>query len=168
MPTTQNGQTHSNIFVDNSRRIVWVCLTILWDHFNAIKLLFSRCSKKTKQNKKQIASFFWRAPRISRLNEFQAQNLINLVKQCQIKINNLSFRNVMYWVLHKRNYAAVSLAERLEISEKMSFRNKIWLANWDQEDWDQETRFRKLYTLIMLCTGCSTKEAILLLLSQSA
>ena len=29
-PTPQNGQTHSSNSSANSRRIVWVCLTILW------------------------------------------------------------------------------------------------------------------------------------------
>ena len=29
-PTPQNGQTHSNNSSANCRRIVWVCLTILW------------------------------------------------------------------------------------------------------------------------------------------
>ena len=31
MPISQSGQTHSNNSSANWRRIVWVCLTILWD-----------------------------------------------------------------------------------------------------------------------------------------
>ena len=31
VPISQNGQTHSNNSLANCRRIVWVCLTILWD-----------------------------------------------------------------------------------------------------------------------------------------
>ena len=29
-PTPQNDQTHSNNFLGNSQRIVWVCLTTFW------------------------------------------------------------------------------------------------------------------------------------------
>ena len=31
VPISQNGQTHSNTSLAKCRRIVWVCLTILWD-----------------------------------------------------------------------------------------------------------------------------------------
>ena len=36
-PTPQNGQTHSNNLVAICRRIVWLCLTILWDGTYRIK-----------------------------------------------------------------------------------------------------------------------------------
>ena len=45
IPIPQNGQTHSNNSSANCRRIVWVCLAILWNWCLKVKLVKSH--KKT-------------------------------------------------------------------------------------------------------------------------
>ena len=40
-PTPENGQTHSNNLSANLRRIVWVCLTILWACLLRIKWIWA-------------------------------------------------------------------------------------------------------------------------------
>ena len=67
-------------------------------------------------------------------------------------------------MLHERSNITGSFAECLEVHENLTFPHAFWI-NSDKSN--KATRIRTTYILKMLYTGCSTNEAISLLLSWS-
>ena len=69
-------------------------------------------------------------------------------------------------MLQERSNNTVSFVEHLKFQEKLAFADSLCI-NCSQFKKKKKTELRTLYILKLLHTGCSTKEAISLLLSWS-
>ena len=117
-----------------------------------------------------ITAFFAEHPKLQHLNTFIHTLWVHSGKSKkktnkQNSVRTLYILKILYRVLYERSNITTPFAERLKFQKKHDFYAFTFSQTWQNKI--NKISIRALYIFILLYTRCSTKGAVILLLSWS-